>query len=158
VVTTDGRVLTSHDDKAAAFDEFYNFLLGFQEDMDTTIDLDALRVPSYDLAALDVPFSEEEVWETTKRLSSDKAPGPDGFTDRFYKSCWHIIKTDIMVAISCVWARKFRNMRALNSAFITLLPKMDEASHVKDYRPISLVHSFAKLVTKILSNRLAGWL
>jgi hypothetical protein len=27
---------------------------------------------------------------------------------------------------------------------------------VKDYRPISLVHSFAKLVTKILSNRLAG--
>jgi hypothetical protein len=46
-------------------------------------------------------------------------------------------------------------MRALNSTFITLLPKMDEASHVKDYRPISLVHSFAKHVTKTLSNRLA---
>jgi hypothetical protein len=156
VVTNDGRVLTSHDDKAVAFDEFYNSLLGFQEERDTTIDLDALGFPSYDLAALDVPFSEEEVWETTKHLPSDKAPGPDGFTGRFYKSCWPIIKTDIMAAISCAWARKFRNMRAFNSAFITLLPKTDEAFHVKDYRPSRLVHSFAKLVTKILSNRLTG--
>jgi hypothetical protein len=26
----------------------------------------------------------------------------------------------------------------------------------KDFRPVSLVHSFAKLVTKIMTNRLAG--
>jgi hypothetical protein len=32
---------------------------------------------------------------------------------------------------------------------------MTEAMEVKDYRPISLVHSFAKIVTKILVNRLA---
>lgn len=27
---------------------------------------------------------------------------------------------------------------------------------MKDFRPISLVHSFAKLITKVLANRLAG--
>jgi hypothetical protein len=101
------------------------------------------------------PLSEE-VWATIKCLPSDKAPGPDGFTGRFCKSCWSIIKNEVMAAMSCVWARKFRNMGGLNSAFITLLPKLQPARCVKDFRPISLVHSFAKLVTKVLANRLAG--
>ena len=38
------------------------------------------------------------------------------------------------------------------------MPKKEDASNVKDFRPISLVNSFAKLVTKILANRLAGFL
>jgi len=45
--------------------------------------------------------------------------------------------------------------KKLNSTYITLIPKKTNAVQVKDYRPISLVHSFAKLVTKILANRLA---
>jgi hypothetical protein len=44
----------------------------------------------------------------------------------------------------------------LNSAYITLIPKRLDAEQIKDFRPISLVHSFAKLITKILANRLAG--
>lgn len=43
----------------------------------------------------------------------------------------------------------------LNSAYITPIQKNTQANQVKDFRPISLVHSFAKLVTKILANRLA---
>jgi hypothetical protein len=61
-----------------------------------------------------------------------------------------------MEAVPCVWARKFKNMRALNSAFITLLPKTQPTHYAKDYRPISLVHNFTKLITNILANRLAG--
>jgi hypothetical protein len=123
VEAINGWVLTAHDDKASEFDGFYKSLLGSHMDRDTTIDLDALGVPSYDLAALETPFSEEEVWEMIKRLPFDKAPELDGFMGKFYKSCWPIIKSDVMAAISCVWARKFRNMGALNSAFVMLLPK-----------------------------------
>ena len=43
----------------------------------------------------------------------------------------------------------------LNSAYLTLIPKKADAVEAKDYRPISLVHSFAKLVTKMMANRLA---
>jgi hypothetical protein len=38
---------------------------------------------------------------------------------------------------------------------LTLIPEKDEALTAKDFRPISLVHSFAKQVTKIMANRLA---
>ena len=61
-----------------------------------------------------------------------------------------------MAALHTIWGRNFRNLWLLNSAYITLIPKKYEAEQVKDFRPISLVHSFAKLVTKILANRLAS--
>jgi hypothetical protein len=60
-----------------------------------------------------------------------------------------------MAAIQTIWGKNFRNLWMLNSAYITLIPKKADAEQVKDFRPISLVHSFAKLVTKILANRLA---
>jgi hypothetical protein len=120
--------------------------------------LEQLGVPTFDLEALDRPFSADEVCNTIISLPLDKAPGPDGFTGRFYKVCWSIIKIDVLAAISCVWARKFANMNCLNSAYITLIPKLEGVDKVKDFRPISLIHSFAKLMTKLMANRLASQL
>jgi hypothetical protein len=58
--------------------------------------------------------------------------------------------------MAAVGSRKRMNFHVLNTAFITLFPKKEVADQVKDFRPISLVHSFAKLITKILANRLAS--
>jgi hypothetical protein len=151
----DGQIWTAHEGKAATFFNFYQGLLRTAEVRDVTVDLDALGMPSFDLVALDAPVSEEEVWDIIKALPSDKSPGPDGFTGRFYKSCWSVIMADFMAAIHCIWARNFRNLGSLNSSFITLLPKVEGATSVRDFRPISLVHSFVKVVTKLLANRLA---
>jgi len=60
-----------------------------------------------------------------------------------------------MEALVSLQQGDMRNLELLNSAYITLIPKKADAREAKDYRPISLVHSFAKLVTKILANRLA---
>jgi hypothetical protein len=107
------------------------------------------------LSDLDFPFTEEEVWSTIKKLPSNKALGPDGLTCRFYKSCWPVIKQDIMRVISAIWSRKMMGFSALNTAYITLIPKKDGAEQPTDFKPICLVHSFAKLLTKIMANKLA---
>ncbi|WVZ84947.1 hypothetical protein U9M48_031914 [Paspalum notatum var. saurae] len=88
-------------------------------------------------------------------LADGPSPGPDGFTGRFYKACWTIIKGDVMDAILAIQRGHVFKFKLLNTAFITLVPKTSDALQVKDYRPISLVHSFAKLVTKVMANRLA---
>jgi len=155
-IIVDDQVLTSHGDKAVAIYDFYDQLLGTSGQRDLTINLEELNLSQIDLADLELPFSEDEVWNTIKHLPLDKALGPDGYTGRFYKICWPVIKPDLMAAISAVQRGNFRNMQLLNSALLTLLPKKDDASSVKDFRPISLIHSFAKLVTKLLANRLAG--
>jgi hypothetical protein len=83
-LVVDSMVCTSHEDKARIVDDFYIKLLGRIADRAHSIDLQALGMSSHDLADLDAPFSEKEVWGTIKKLPSDKAPGPDGFTDGFY--------------------------------------------------------------------------
>ena len=126
-------MLTSHEDKAAAIFDFYDQLLGTSGQRDLTINLEELNLSQIDLTDLELPFSEDEVWNTIKHLPPDKAPGPDGYTGRFYKICWPVIKPELMAAISAVQHGNFRNMQLLNSTLLTLLPKKDDASSVKDF-------------------------
>lgn len=60
-----------------------------------------------------------------------------------------------MAAIGRLMQGDDNKLYLLNSASVILLPKSIEAMAVKDYRPISLIHSFAKIVTKLLASRLA---
>lgn len=45
---------------------------------------------------------------------------------------------------------------SFSHSLITLLPKKPEHQGAKDYRPISLLHSIAKIFSKILTRRLAS--
>jgi len=105
---------------------------------------------------LEEEFSEEEIHAVVKELKSDKAPRPDGFIGIFYKSCWSIIKKDLKAAINFFYAQHDQHFKHLNSAHVVLIPKKSDAICVGDYRPISLTHSVAKLVSKLMANRLAG--
>jgi hypothetical protein len=43
----------------------------------------------------------------------------------------------------------------MNTASIVLLPKKNDPVDARDYRPINLMHSAAKILGKLLANRLA---
>jgi hypothetical protein len=77
-------------------------LIGSAEQRDFTLDFLSLGVQQHDLSELEVPFTEEEVWATIREIPLDKAPGPDGFTGRFYKVCWNSIKDDVLAALLAV--------------------------------------------------------
>ena len=42
---------------------------------------------------------EEEVNEVIKEMHNGKAPGPDGFNIDFFKTCWEIVKHDILAMV-----------------------------------------------------------
>jgi hypothetical protein len=47
------------------------------------INLDCLDISRLDLSSLCVRFTEDDIWSVIHSLPRDKAPRPDGFTDRF---------------------------------------------------------------------------
>jgi hypothetical protein len=61
---------------------------------------------------------------------------------------------DICAAIQHFLSMNQQNLHLLNKAYIVLIPKKQNPEGVSDYRPISLIHSFAKIVSKILATRL----
>ena len=151
----DDQVVTAQEDKHQILLEHFEGILGQARHRTASLDLSAFHRAGIDLSCLEAPFSEEEVWATINAMPADRAPGPDGFTGRFYQSCWQIIKADVLAALVSIHQGDLRHLELLNSAYLTLIPKKLDALEAKDYRPISLVHSFAKLVTKLLANRLA---
>ena len=91
-------------------------------------------------------------------MLGDKSPGPDGFTSAFLKACWGIIKKDIMEAANAFHCLRLNSLQLINSANIILIPKKDGADTVGDFRPISLIHSFVKVITKTLALRLQKYM
>lgn len=112
-------------------------------------------MPTADLNHLDQPFSLEELQGAISDIAAEKAPGPDGFIGLFFKKCWHTIKVDLLNAVNQMSALDGKQWSLLNSAFIVLIPKKDNALRPQDYRPISLTHSVAKILGKLLASRVA---
>lgn len=60
-----------------------------------------------------------------------------------------------MEAINAFYCLGSDKVNLVNDANIVLLPKKDGALSVGDFRPISLINSMSKIITKVLANRLA---
>jgi hypothetical protein len=65
-----------------------------------------------------------------------------------------MVKGDIMNTLHSFWSLDFRSYYLLNQALMILLWKKQDADNVKNFRPISLVHSFSKPLTKVLAVHL----
>jgi hypothetical protein len=136
--------------------QHFTTLIGEPAAREFTLNLEPLHLPSLDLAHLELPLSEDEIWAAIRALPADKASGPDGFTARFFQTCWSTVKDTVMRAVSCFDSDDARGFARLNDAYIVLLPKKEGAICVGDYRPVSLIQSIAKIVAKAMALRLAG--
>jgi hypothetical protein len=61
-----------------------------------------------------------------------------------------------MEAFKTLWRGDSRGLHVANQALITLLPKRADVVEVKDFRPIRLIHSVAKLMAKVLSSHMVS--
>jgi hypothetical protein len=67
-----------------------------------------------------------------KDFPADKAPGPDGFSGKFLKKCWPVIREDYYKLIDDFYNEKI-NLESVNTAFITLIPKVADPENMNEH-------------------------
>ena len=95
------------------------------------------------------PITSTEIKIIVKNLPINKSPGPDGFIGKFY---WKFREelTPILLKLLQKIAQKRKLPNSFYEATITLIPEPDK----ENYRPISLMNIDAKILNKVLANRI----
>lgn len=86
-------------------------------------------------------------------ICADCAPGPDGFSPKFFQDNWDLVRHELL-QLPHSFHRGDADLVRINKAYLALLPKKEGALHPKDYRPISLQNGVTKISTKGMTMRL----
>ena len=93
--------------------------------------------------------SDLKICTTIFSLDPNSSLGPHGFGGIFYQHSWEIIGDDVCLADK----ESFHSGRILEnliSNFLVLIPKVEEAHTIGNFRPIVLSNFLFKIITKFL--------
>ncbi|GAU44264.1 hypothetical protein TSUD_400110 [Trifolium subterraneum] len=152
--TVDGRSIEGVAEvRQHVFDHFQNHFRKVQFSQPDISGLSFSTVSELDSEELIKPFLLEEIKSAIWDCDSFKSPGPDGVNLGFFKDFWEVLKIDLLNFFS-EFHRQGILSKGLNSTFIALIPKVESPQRVVDFRPIALVSSVYKILSKVLANRL----
>ena len=105
------------------------------------------RLNQEEIEIMNNPITSTEIEAVIKNLPKNKSPGPDGFTG------------EVLEAILLKLFQKIAEEGTLPNSFyeatITPIPKPDKDNTQKEnYGPISLMNIDAKILNKLLANRI----
>nr|GEZ96752.1 RNA-directed DNA polymerase, eukaryota [Tanacetum cinerariifolium] len=123
--------------------------------------VDGIWLSDVQASDLERRVSRDEIRLAVWNCGENKSPGPDGYSFEFFKIFWNLVGSDLCDAVEHFFETgSFPN--GCNSSFVALISKITDATFVNDFRPISLIGSVYKVVTKILDgpfilNELLHW-
>lgn len=94
-----------------------------------------------------------EIQSAIKDMPHEKAPGVDGFPVEFFTKHWQEVGDDVCDAVKQFFATG-KMHKGISSTAVTLIPKVQNPSYVKDYRPIACCTTLYKIITKVITARI----
>ena len=116
--------------------------------------VDIPQLTEEDQAICEADITVEELGKALCELPNNKSPGTDGLTTEFYKFFWPDIKLIVHESISYAYTNNTLSIEQ-KRGILTIIPKKDkDLRRLKNWRPLSLLNTDYKTLTKLLARRL----
>ena len=153
-----GEITTKQEEIKEEFREFYRKLYTEErqpnENKEEEYTKYVRKIEEGDREDMEHPFTENEIEVAIKELNKNKSPGPDGLTNEFYQTFQGQL-TPILKKVVDQAIERGRIPGEMKLSYITLLPKDEKnRTEVSKYRPVSLLNTDYKVISKILTARL----
>ena len=103
---------------------------------------------------LDAPYTIEELTLSIKQSKLNKAPGPDGYSNKFFKFFLNELKFWIFRYLTEAIHNQSFSKLALHG-IITCIPKQGKLrNNLKNWRPLTLLNCIYNFFSSMVSNRL----
>ena len=112
------------------------------------------KLSNNDKNLCELAITLDECSRALKELANNKTPGSDGLTAEFYKFFW--VDINSFVFESFIYSFEHNELSVdQRRSILTLLPKAEkDLRFLKNWRPLSLLNTDYKILTKLLSIRL----
>jgi hypothetical protein len=104
-------------------------------------------------ANLELPFTLGELQEAVEAAASSKAPGPDGLSYEFYMATFGSVGPSLLDGLNTMLNNGLLSP-SLRHGYVRLLPKVPGVPMASQLRPITLLNTDYKLLTKMMVARL----
>jgi hypothetical protein len=118
-----------------------------------TDDVRKAKLTDLEKSRLDREVHITELDLAIKQANKKSAPGLDGFNNTFINAYWNLFRKPLLGYLKCC-LDKGQLTENFKTAKIRLIPKKGDLTKIGNWRPISLLGCFYKILSRVYTNRL----
>ena len=152
-----GKITTDDNEIRQAFEQYYTDLYKHEQtntEIENKYTKHAKQISDTQKSKLDTTINITDIQHTIDKMNLGKSPGPDGLTVEFFQFFSPQLSKLLKILFDTIY-KKGQLTETQQLSYITIIPKTKtNSTNMKDYRPISLLNTDYKILTKSLANKI----
>ena len=138
------------DEVAPTIEEFLGGILEVEA-------VQAAKLSEMEKASLDCPLLISELDQSINDANFNSAPGINGISNKFIKKYWEFFRQPLFNCTKHIFETGTLT-DSFKTAKIKLIPKKGDCGKIKNWRPISLLDNFYKIVSRLVTTRIRKYI